>query len=66
MVQSYRKLKRENFSGLNSISCTQTNLYHMTVAERLILYDNNVYVIFYRFTIVRLEKYTFNQTCCMP
>ena len=48
MVQSYRKLKRENFSGLNSISCTQTNLYHMTVAERLILYDNNVYVIFYK------------------
>ena len=28
----------------------------MTVAERWILYDNNVYIIFYKFTIVRLEN----------
>ena len=28
----------------------------MTVAERRILYDNNVYIIFYKFTIVRLEN----------
>ena len=37
----------------------------MTVAERLVLYDNNVYVIFYKFTVVRLENYAFNQTCFM-